>query len=251
MKVKKSDNLPSFRTFHLKWNLIRCLKIRRNKWTNTRAEKGNPGGQVRHLHYYCSEDRYWNWLWDCFWKPCYVARGKQTLGGKIAFHFPEIGRVETGWGEVVVSLWRQRYLHPHQPVMCQVETRWQTVHHKGCHQGEGLTESEVGGTCLVPTHCSGQWMVVGLSWAPTVCWLALMASNTGRSHCFKWMPATAWSTSQLSILAPQLSRFLFFLAALCSLWDLSSYQGLHPSTSSKSTWVPTTRLSGNPPKLSN
>lgn len=56
--------------------------------------------------------------------------GKQALG-KNRFSFPEIGRVGTGWEEVVMNLWRQPYPRPHQPGRSQVETRWQIFQHKG------------------------------------------------------------------------------------------------------------------------
>lgn len=62
--------------------------------------------------------------------------GKQALG-KNRFSFPEIGRVGTCWEEGVMTLWRQQDLHPHQPVRCQVETRWQMFHHKGHPPGGG------------------------------------------------------------------------------------------------------------------
>ena len=84
-----------------------------------------------------------------------------------------------------MSLWRQQYPHLLQSVRCQVETRWQTVHHKGQPPGGGLDLSQGWGAHVWCQHTAlvSEWWLAFLS---LYCVLAStdVAHNPGCSYCF-------------------------------------------------------------------
>jgi hypothetical protein len=103
---------------------------------------------VQQLYYCYSEDREWNWLWEWFWNPVMLPRVNRPWG-KICFSFPELGRVETGWEEVVMSLWRQHYriLISQGDVKLKPDGKY-FITKKICQRGDTSSVREP--TCQVP-----------------------------------------------------------------------------------------------------